>query len=150
MRGQLAEFSWRHLERYLAAHARSYAVQFAASDSSGNQTVYGSGGEDGSSIDFSVGDTQVGAYFAYDSHTNDVQAEGVDALYVVQTDLGSLLPAPDGGNLEVLIPSQGGTINVQLLANGAPAGNPQQASLSPGWTRITLDTAGNVLSAEGL
>ncbi|MBA2775561.1 MAG: hypothetical protein H0U31_02390, partial [Chloroflexia bacterium] len=128
----------------------SYSVQFAATDGGGNQTVYGNGGEDGAPIDFTVGDAQVGAYFSYDAHTNDVRAEGVDALHVVQTDLGNLLPAPDGGSLVVLIPSQGGTVNVQLLANGAPVGNPQQATLSPGWTRVTLDVSGNVLSAEGL
>ena len=128
----------------------SYSVQFAVTSQDGNQFIFGSGGQDGGPIGFSVGDGQLGAFFSYDSHTNDVQAEGVDALYTVQTDVGSFVPTPSGGNLEVLIPSQGGTVNVQLLANGAPVADPQQASLSPGWTRVTLDTAGNVLGAEGL
>jgi len=130
--------------------AGSYSVQFAVTDQSGNQYVLGSGGLDGAPVDFSVGDSQTGAYFSYDSHTNDIRAEGVDALYTVQTDLGVLLAAPSGGDLAILIPSQGGTVNVQLLANGTPVAEPQQASLSPGWTRVTLDTSGNVLEAEGL
>lgn len=128
----------------------SYAVQFAVFDQAGNQYTFGQGGQDGGPIDFSVGDAQSGAFFSWNSHTYEVQAEGVDALYTVQTDVGMFVPAPAGGDLEVVIPSEGGTVDVQLLANGAPVADPRQASLDPGWTRLTLDTAGNVVDSEGL
>ena len=61
---------------------------------------------------FSVNDGQAGAWFSWNSLNNDADASGIDALYTVQTDLGSFIPTPDGGNLVALIPSQGGTINV--------------------------------------
>ncbi|MDQ3444367.1 MAG: SpaA isopeptide-forming pilin-related protein, partial [Chloroflexota bacterium] len=128
----------------------SYSVQFAVVAQNGNQFTYGQGGQDGGSIDFQVGDGQAGAFLLWNSHTNEVQAEGIDALYTVQTDVGSFVPTPSDGNLDVVIPSQGGTVSVQLLANGTPVADPQQASLSGGWTRVTLDTAGNVLDSEGL
>jgi uncharacterized surface anchored protein len=122
----------------------SYAVQFAVNDQNGNQLVFG--GPDG----FGVNEGQAGAFFLYDSHTNQVQAQAVDALYSVQTDLGTFVPTPAGGTLDILVQSQGGATNVQLVANGEAVGGPQQASLSPGWTRISLDTSGNVVNSQGL
>jgi uncharacterized surface anchored protein len=48
------------------------------------------------------------------------------------------------------VESQGGATNIQLVANGEAVGGPQQASLSPGWTRISLDSGGNVINSQGL
>ncbi|MBA2469225.1 MAG: hypothetical protein H0V37_07455, partial [Chloroflexia bacterium] len=128
----------------------SYSVEFAVFDANGNQFTFGEGGQGGGSLDFSVDDDQAGAFFLWNSHTNEVQAEGIDALYTVQTDVGAFVPTPSGGNLEVVIPSNGGTVNVQVLADGVPVADPQQASVAPGWTRVTLDTSGNVLDSEEL
>jgi hypothetical protein len=75
--------------------AGSYSVQFAVNDQNGNQLIFG--GPDG----FSVSDGQAGAFFLYDSHTNQTQAQAVDAIYSVQTDLGTFVPTPSGGTLDI-------------------------------------------------
>lgn len=121
----------------------SYSVQFAVNDQNGNQFIFG--GPDG----FSVSDGQAGAFFQYDAHTNQTQSQGVDAIYSVQTDFGTFVPTPSGGTLDILVSSQGGSTSVQLVANGEAIGG-GQASLSPGWTRISLDTNGNVVNSQGL
>ena len=122
----------------------SYTVQFAVNDQNGNQFIFG--GPDS----FSVADGQAGVFLQYDAHTNATRAQAVDAIYTVQTDLGTFVPAPDGGTLDILVSSQGGSTSVQLIANGEPVGSGQQASLSPGWTRISLDSNGNVVNSQGL
>src|SRR5690606_34866999 len=56
----------------------SYSVQFAVTTQSG-QYDFGSGGEGGSPISFTVNDGQAGAWMAWNALTNEADASGVDA-----------------------------------------------------------------------
>ena len=127
-----------------------YQWQIVALTQDGQQHVFGERGLNGGPENVDVDDDEAGIYFSFNAATQELNAEAVDAAYTLVSDLGSFALGPDGGDLTVVVPSPGGGLNLELQVNGAAVGNPQFVELEPGPSRITLDSAGNVLDVEAL
>jgi hypothetical protein len=107
-----------------------YQWQVVALTQDGQQFGFGQGGPNGGPQDLTVNDGDAGTFFSFNAATQEIDAETLDAVYTLNTDLGAFALGPDGDNLSAIISTQGGGLNLELQVNGAPVGNPQFLNLS--------------------
>ena len=127
-----------------------YSWQIQAISPDGNVYSYGQGGLGGGAQQLSVGEGDAGVYFELDTHTNEVSASAMSALYSVNVDGAGVALRPDGGQLSAVVSSQGGASTVQVFAGSDPVGEPQGVQLNPGANRLTFSPEGQLVNVEGL
>ncbi|MGI8975212.1 MAG: SpaA isopeptide-forming pilin-related protein [Thermomicrobiales bacterium] len=133
-----------------AAPPGAYTWQIAAVAQDGAVSTYGQGGLGGPEQEVQVGDSDLGLYFELNTHTNDIDAQPVDALLSVQVDGASYALRPTDGGFEVLVSALGGPASFQLFVGADPVTDPQQVDLAPGPNRLSFSADGQLVNVEGL
>ncbi|MEJ7839241.1 MAG: SpaA isopeptide-forming pilin-related protein, partial [Thermomicrobiales bacterium] len=128
--------------------AGDYNYQIGTVGADGNVYAFGQGGLNGDTDGLSISEGQAGAYFSFNSSSYEVDAQALDAIAVLNTDLGSFFL---DNNLSTIIFAQGsGSVGFQLTLNGEPVSDPQSVDLQAGPNRISVNSDGSLNDVESL
>ena len=95
------------------------------------------------------GDTTV--YFSYNQNTGEIVSAASSNKVDLQTDNGvvPMAPGKNGSFAAFISGPAGGTINVQVLVDDQPVGEPQSVDAGKsGRVKITADVSGQIKSAD--